>query len=47
MGWTARIVIAIIVILLVGAVALGWYESNKPPPQRLYEQSVPVPQGGP
>ncbi|HTQ13931.1 MAG TPA: hypothetical protein VMH86_08640 [Rhizomicrobium sp.] len=47
MGWTARIVIAVIVILAAGAIALGLYESSKPPPQRLYEESVPVPQSGP
>ncbi len=42
MGWTARIVIATIVILVVGTCVLGFYESTKPPPIHPYEETVPV-----
>jgi hypothetical protein len=47
MGWTARIVIAVIVLLLVGAVALGLAESRHAPPQHMIEDTVPVPSQGP
>jgi hypothetical protein len=40
MGWTARIVISIIVLLLVGACVLGFYESTRPPPTHSYEETV-------
>jgi hypothetical protein len=44
MGWTARIILTIVVLLLVGASVLGFYESTKPPVQQSYEQPVPLPQ---
>jgi hypothetical protein len=47
MGWTARIVIAIIVLLLVGAVVTGLVESRHAPPQHMIEENVPVPAQGP
>jgi hypothetical protein len=47
MGWTARIVIAIIVLLFVGAVVLGLVESRHAPPQHAIEDAVPVPAQGP
>jgi hypothetical protein len=40
MGWTARIVITLIVVLLVGACVLGLYESTRPPPTHSYEETV-------
>jgi hypothetical protein len=40
MGWTARVILAIIVILLVGACVLGFYESTRPPPTQTYEETV-------
>jgi hypothetical protein len=40
MGWTARIILTVIVILLVGACVLGFYESSRPPPMHSYEQTV-------
>ncbi|HEY1632340.1 MAG TPA: hypothetical protein VGF56_13565 [Rhizomicrobium sp.] len=43
MGWTARIVIAIILLLLVGAVVLGLIESRHAPPQHMIEEQVPTP----
>jgi hypothetical protein len=45
MGWTARIVIAVIVLLVAGAAVLGFYESTRPPPQHVYETAVPVSSG--
>lgn len=41
MGWTARVTLAIIVLLLLGACVLGFYESARPPPMHLYQQDVP------
>jgi hypothetical protein len=46
MGWTSRIILSIIVLLVVGACVLGFYESAKPPVQTTVEQPVPLPQGG-
>jgi len=40
MGWTARIILTVIVLLLVGACVLGLYESSRPPPMHTYEQTV-------
>ncbi len=47
MGWTARIVIAVIVLLVVGGAALGLYESGKAPPSQAYEEPVATPTGNP
>lgn len=46
MGWTARIILAIIVILVGGTCVLGYYESTKPPVQTTVEQPVSLPTGG-
>jgi hypothetical protein len=42
MGWTLRIVIAVIVILIVGVGALAIYAGNIAPPHHTYEQAVPT-----
>ncbi|HEX3673896.1 MAG TPA: hypothetical protein VHU87_06450 [Rhizomicrobium sp.] len=42
MGWTARIVISVIVILLVGAAVLGFYESTRPPQMHDVDETVPI-----
>jgi len=42
MGWPARIAIAILVLLLLGAVALAIYAGTIPPPHRHYEIAIPV-----
>jgi hypothetical protein len=42
MGWTARIVISVIVILLVGGVVLGLYESTRPPHMHDVDEAIPV-----
>lgn len=41
MGWTARVTLAIIGLLVLGACVLGFYESSRPPPPRHYEQVIP------
>ncbi len=41
MGWTARIGIAVVVILILGAVGLAIYGSTLKPPHRVYEEVVP------
>ena len=46
MGWTARIVLAVIVLLVVGAGVLGFIESGKAPPPHAVDVPVPVPAGG-
>jgi hypothetical protein len=46
MGWTARIILAVIAILIVGTCVLGYYESSKPPAQAAVEQPVTLPQNG-
>jgi len=42
MGWTAHVTLAIIVLLVLGACVLGFYESTRPPPPHLYQQDVPM-----
>ena len=42
MGWSARIAIAILVLLLLGAVALAIYAGTIPPPHHHYEETIPV-----
>ena len=46
MGWTARIILGVIVVLLLGACVLGYVESTKPPAQTTVEQPVTLPQNG-
>lgn len=40
MGWTARIGIAAVVLLFLGAIALTVYGSMVRPPHRTYEQTL-------
>jgi hypothetical protein len=46
MGWTARIILSILVLLVIGTCVLGYVESTKPPAQTTVEQPVPLPQNG-
>jgi hypothetical protein len=46
MGWTARIILVVIAVLIVGTCVLGYVESAKPPAQTTVEQSVQLPQNG-
>jgi hypothetical protein len=41
MGWTARVTLAIIGILVLGTCALGLYESTRPPAMQSYQQVIP------
>jgi len=41
MGWPARIAIAILVLLILGAVALAIYSGTVPPPHHHYEETIP------
>ena len=41
MGWSARIAIAIVVALVVGAGVLAIYAGSIPPPHHRYEQVIP------
>ena len=41
MGWPARIAIAILVLLLLGAIALAIYAGTIPPPRHHYEEAIP------
>ncbi|HEY1614546.1 MAG TPA: hypothetical protein VGF97_12725 [Rhizomicrobium sp.] len=38
MGWTARIALAVLVLVILGAGALAFYASTLSPPHRTYEQ---------
>ena len=42
MGWPARIAIAILVLLILGAVALAIYAGTIPSPHHHYEEAIPV-----
>ena len=42
MGWTLRIVIAVVVLLIVAMGALAIYAGNITPPHHTYEQNVPT-----
>lgn len=42
MGWSARIAIAILVLLILGAVALAIYAGTIPPPHHHYEEAIPT-----
>lgn len=44
MGWTARIILTVVVVLIIGTGVLGYVESNKPPAQTTVEQPVTLPQ---
>jgi hypothetical protein len=41
MGWTARIGLAFIVLLILGAAGLAIYASLLTPPHQTYEQVIP------
>jgi hypothetical protein len=41
MGWTARIALGVLVLLVLGAGALAFYAGTLPPPHRTYEQVLP------
>jgi len=41
MGWTARIFLAILVLLILGAVGLGIYASTLSPPHHTYREVLP------
>jgi hypothetical protein len=42
MGWTARIVLAILALVILGAIGLGIYGSTlKPPPHQTYTVVIP------
>jgi hypothetical protein len=40
MGWSLRIAIAIVVLLILGASALAIYAGTISPPHRTYEQVI-------
>lgn len=41
MGWTARIGLAFVVLLILGAVGLAIYASRLVPPHQTYQQVIP------
>lgn len=41
MGWSLRIAIAIVALLILGAGALAIYAGTISPPHRTYEQVIP------
>jgi hypothetical protein len=41
MGWSLRIAIAIVLLLILGAGALAIYAGTISPPHRTYEQVIP------
>jgi len=41
MGWSLRIAIAIVVLLILGAAALAIYAGTISPPHHTYEQVIP------
>jgi len=41
MGWSVRIAIAVVVLLIVGAVALAIYAGTIPPPHNHTEEIIP------
>ena len=38
MGWAARIGLAVLVLVVLGAGALAWYAGTLKPPHRTYHQ---------
>lgn len=43
MGWTARILLAILLLLILGAVGLGIYAGTLKPPHQTYHVVIPNP----
>jgi hypothetical protein len=41
MGWTARILLAILALVILGAIALGIYGSTIKPPHQTYTVVIP------
>jgi hypothetical protein len=41
MGWSVRIAIVVVALLIVGAAALAIYAGTIAPPHRTYEQVLP------
>lgn len=41
MGWAARIGLAVLVLLILGAGGLAYYGGTLKPPHRTYEQVLP------
>jgi hypothetical protein len=41
MGWTARIVLAILALVILGAIGLGIYGSTLKPPHQTYTVVIP------
>ncbi|HEY4115104.1 MAG TPA: hypothetical protein VGM17_13705 [Rhizomicrobium sp.] len=41
MGWTARILLAILILVILGAVALGIYAGTLKPPHQTYHVVIP------
>lgn len=41
MGWTARIGLIVIVLLILGAAGLAIYASRLVPPHQTYQQVIP------
>jgi hypothetical protein len=41
MGWTARIVLAILALVILGAIGLGIYGSTLKPPLQTYTVVIP------
>jgi hypothetical protein len=41
MGWTARILLAILVLVILGAVGLGIYAGTLKPPKQTYTVVIP------
>ncbi len=41
MGWTARIGLAFLILLIAGAVGLAIYASRLAPPHQTYQQVIP------
>ena len=41
MGWTARIGLVFLVLILLGAMALAIYASHIAPPHQTYQQVIP------
>lgn len=40
-SWTGRIVIAVLAILILGAIGVGYYASTLKPPHVTYRQAIP------
>jgi hypothetical protein len=41
MGWTPRILLAILVLVILGGIALGIYAGTLKPPHRSYTVEIP------